>query len=134
MSHLRRQKAKTVAAVYYVANRREPPSPKPSHLLHRKNQHSQVSSKKREREREKTLILFTGEASPGGGGAGGEEQTIQVDEASLRKCWDCDAEYNKEDWTEWMRRFSVGLLAHSPDSALRSCLIAAEVRTPKVQR
>lgn len=35
----------------------------------------------------------------------------------------------KDDWAEWMRHFSVELLAQSPSPALRACHSLAQVRT-----
>lgn len=38
----------------------------------------------------------------------------------------------KDDWAEWMRHFSVELLAQSPSPALRACHGLAQVRGGKL--
>ncbi|XP_065842793.1 serine/threonine-protein kinase mTOR-like [Oscarella lobularis] len=40
---------------------------------------------------------------------------------SLQKAWVTSSRVSKDDWTEWLRRFSVELLKESPSPALRSC-------------
>jgi FKBP12-rapamycin complex-associated protein len=47
----------------------------------------------------------------------------------LRKAWESSARVTKDDWSEWMRNFSVELLAQSPSPALRACHSLAQVRT-----
>jgi hypothetical protein len=46
----------------------------------------------------------------------------------LRKAWESSARVTKDDWSEWMRHFSVELLAQSPSPALRACHSLAQVR------
>lgn len=45
----------------------------------------------------------------------------------LRKAWESSARVTKDDWAEWMRHFSVELLAQSPSPALRACHSLAQV-------
>jgi FKBP12-rapamycin complex-associated protein len=45
----------------------------------------------------------------------------------LRKAWESSARVTKDDWSEWMRHFSVELLAQSPSPALRACHSLAQV-------
>jgi FKBP12-rapamycin complex-associated protein len=47
---------------------------------------------------------------------------------ALRKAWESSARVTKDDWAEWMRHFSVELLAQSPSPALRACHTLAQVR------
>ncbi len=51
----------------------------------------------------------------------------------LRKAWESSARVTKEDWAEWMRHFSVELLAQSPSPALRACHALAQVH-PQMAR
>lgn len=45
----------------------------------------------------------------------------------LRRAWESSARVTKDDWAEWMRHFSVELLAQSPSPALRACHSLAQV-------
>lgn len=51
-----------------------------------------------------------------------------VSQENLRKAWESSHRCTKEDWTEWLRRLSVELLAHSSSPALRSCHQLARVQ------
>ncbi|GBF92738.1 hypothetical protein Rsub_05107 [Raphidocelis subcapitata] len=51
----------------------------------------------------------------------------------LRKAWESSARVTKDDWAEWMRHFSVELLAQSPSPALRACHGLAQVH-PQMAR
>jgi phosphatidylinositol kinase/protein kinase (PI-3 family) len=51
-----------------------------------------------------------------------------VSQENLRKAWESAHRCTKEDWTEWLRRLSVELLAHSSSPALRSCHQLARVQ------
>eukprot|EP00879_Flechtneria_rotunda_P007003 GHRR01007352.1.p1 GENE.GHRR01007352.1~~GHRR01007352.1.p1 ORF type:complete len:2075 (+),score=775.15 GHRR01007352.1:2-6226(+) len=51
----------------------------------------------------------------------------------LRKAWESSARVTKDDWSEWMRHFSVELLAQSPSPALRACHSLAQVH-PQMAR
>lgn len=48
----------------------------------------------------------------------------------LKAAWDATGKSTKEDWQEWMRRFSVTVLMESPNHALRSCASLASVYPP----
>src|SRR5690606_35122862 len=51
---------------------------------------------------------------------------LKLSEQSLRRAWDTSQRTTKEDWAEWMRKFSIELLRESPSPALRSCLYVIE--------
>lgn len=48
----------------------------------------------------------------------------------LKSAWDASGKSTKEDWQEWMRRFSVTVLMESPNHALRACASLASVYPP----
>jgi serine/threonine-protein kinase mTOR len=48
----------------------------------------------------------------------------------LKSAWDATGKSTKEDWQEWMRRFSVTVLMESPNHALRACASLASVYPP----
>ena len=56
--------------------------------------------------------------------------TLHVNQQNLRRAWEASQRSTKEDWVEWMRRFSVELLRESPSPALRSCSALAQVYHP----
>ncbi|KAG1057434.1 hypothetical protein G6F43_000742 [Rhizopus delemar] len=53
-----------------------------------------------------------------------------VNQQHLKKAWEASQRSTKEDWMEWIRRFSVELLKQSPSHALRACAFLASVYTP----
>lgn len=53
-----------------------------------------------------------------------------VNESILQKAWDTSQRATKEDWADWIRRFSVELLRESSSPALRACLPMAQVYYP----
>ncbi|KAI8981018.1 armadillo-type protein [Pilobolus umbonatus] len=53
-----------------------------------------------------------------------------VNQQHLKKAWEASQRSTKEDWMEWIRRFSVELLKQSPSHALRACVFLASVYTP----
>jgi FKBP12-rapamycin complex-associated protein len=55
---------------------------------------------------------------------------IQINPHNLRKAWESSQRSTRDDWTEWIRRFSVELLRESSSPALRSCAALAQVYTP----
>ncbi|XP_024523697.1 serine/threonine-protein kinase TOR, partial [Selaginella moellendorffii] len=57
----------------------------------------------------------------------------QVNEVHLRSAWESSQRSTKEDWSEWMRHFSLELLKESPSPALRTCAPLAQ-RQPHVAR
>jgi FKBP12-rapamycin complex-associated protein len=48
----------------------------------------------------------------------------------LKSAWDAAGKSTKEDWQEWMRRFSVTVLMESPNHALRACASLASSYPP----
>lgn len=46
---------------------------------------------------------------------------ILVGQQGLKKAWEVSQRSTREDWKEWMRRFSLELLKSSPSPALRAC-------------
>ncbi|CAN6610146.1 serine/threonine-protein kinase Tor2p [Trichomonascus vanleenenianus] len=55
---------------------------------------------------------------------------IPVNQQHLKQAWDVSQRSTKEDWFEWLRRFSVELLKESPSHAIRACASIAVVYTP----
>ena len=55
---------------------------------------------------------------------------LHVTQTNLQRAWTTRQRSTREDWLEWMRRFSVELLRESPDPALRSCASFAQVYHP----
>lgn len=51
---------------------------------------------------------------------------LKVNEQSLSRAWDTSKRSTKEDWAEWIRKFSVELLRESPSPALRGCVHVAD--------
>ncbi|KAF2210767.1 hypothetical protein CERZMDRAFT_99368 [Cercospora zeae-maydis SCOH1-5] len=52
---------------------------------------------------------------------------LAVNQQHLKNAWEASQKSTKEDWIEWMRRFSVELLRESPQQALRACTNLAGV-------
>jgi FKBP12-rapamycin complex-associated protein len=46
---------------------------------------------------------------------------LPVNQQHLKTAWEASQRSTKEDWQEWIRRFSVELLKQSPSHALRAC-------------
>ncbi|KAH8327771.1 hypothetical protein KR074_003539 [Drosophila pseudoananassae] len=44
----------------------------------------------------------------------------------LRTVWQVTRRVSKDDWVEWLKRLSIGLLKDSPSHALRACLMLAQ--------
>jgi FKBP12-rapamycin complex-associated protein len=57
-------------------------------------------------------------------------QRITFDEGSLEKAWEITQSSTKEDWLEWMRRFSIELVKSSPSFAIRACQTLAQKHSP----
>lgn len=55
---------------------------------------------------------------------------LPVNQQHLKSAWDTSQKSTKEDWQEWMRRFSIELLKESPSHALRACATLAGVYQP----
>lgn len=57
-------------------------------------------------------------------------QKMLVNQEHLKNAWDASQKSTREDWQEWMRRFSVELLKESPSAALRACASLAGIYQP----
>jgi len=55
---------------------------------------------------------------------------LPVNQQHLRKAWEASQRSTRDDWNEWIRRFSVELLKESPSHALRACASLAGVYYP----
>ena len=55
---------------------------------------------------------------------------IAVNQQTLKRAWEASHRATREDWSDWLRRFSVELLRESPSPALRSCAALAQVYHP----
>ena len=53
--------------------------------------------------------------------------SIQMQVSALQAIWGARGKRKARDWADWMNRFSVELLRHSPSQALRSCFQTAQV-------
>ena len=58
---------------------------------------------------------------PSDGSGNGASVKLAVNQANLKKAWETSQRSTKEDWNDWIRRFSIELLRESPSPALRSC-------------
>jgi phosphatidylinositol kinase/protein kinase (PI-3 family) len=58
---------------------------------------------------------------------------LKLNESNLRKAWAASSQSTRDDWDEWMRRFSVELVRESPQPALRYCLELAQEYFPLVK-
>jgi hypothetical protein len=63
--------------------------------------------------------IFTIAASP--------LQKLAFNQSNLKRAWDSSNKTTKDDWENWIRKFSVALLQESPSHALRYCVLTAEV-------
>ncbi|CAG9112211.1 unnamed protein product [Plutella xylostella] len=50
---------------------------------------------------------------------------LYVSAQNLKLAWTVSSRVSKDDWLEWLRRFSIGLLTESHSPALRACLSLA---------
>ncbi|ODA76987.1 hypothetical protein RJ55_07504 [Drechmeria coniospora] len=55
---------------------------------------------------------------------------LEMNAIHLKAAWDTRGKSTKEDWQEWLRRFSTMLLTESPNHALRACASLASVYLP----
>ncbi|XP_043460744.1 serine/threonine-protein kinase mTOR isoform X2 [Leptopilina heterotoma] len=51
---------------------------------------------------------------------------LHVDASNLQKAWTATRRVSKDDWLEWIKSLSIGLLKESPSPALRSCWALAQ--------
>ena len=50
-----------------------------------------------------------------------------MSERNLHSAWNIKQVSTKEDWEDWIRRFSVEMLRENPSPALRACSSLAQV-------
>ncbi|XP_065216693.1 serine/threonine-protein kinase mTOR isoform X2 [Planococcus citri] len=55
---------------------------------------------------------------------------IHTSVPNLQTAWTANRRVSKDDWMEWLKRLSIGLLKESPSPALRSCWALAQTYTP----
>ncbi|XP_015036537.2 serine/threonine-protein kinase Tor isoform X1 [Drosophila pseudoobscura] len=53
-------------------------------------------------------------------------RNLQVSTNVLRTAWQVTRRVSKDDWVEWLKRLSIGLLKESPSHALRACCSLAQ--------
>lgn len=58
------------------------------------------------------------------------QKKLPVNQEHLKNAFEASQKSTREDWLEWMRRFSVELLKESPSHALRACASLAGVYQP----
>ena len=58
------------------------------------------------------------------------QKKLPVNQQHLKNAWEASQKSTRDDWQEWMRRFSVELLKESPSQALRACAGLAGVYYP----
>lgn len=51
---------------------------------------------------------------------------MNVTTTALRSAWQVTRRVSKDDWIEWLKRLSIGLLKESPSAALRACHVLAQ--------
>lgn len=59
-----------------------------------------------------------------------QNKKLDSNPVHLKAAWDSSGKSTKEDWQEWMRRFSVTVLTESPNQALRACAGLASIYPP----
>ncbi|KAI9699935.1 MAG: phosphatidylinositol kinase- protein kinase tor1 [Bogoriella megaspora] len=59
-----------------------------------------------------------------------EAKKFLVNQQHLKIAWEAHSKSTRDDWQEWMRRFSVELLKESPQQALRACAPLASIYSP----
>ncbi|RYY33978.1 hypothetical protein EON62_03700, partial [archaeon] len=55
---------------------------------------------------------------------------LPVNQEVLKRAWENTQHKSREEWIDWMRRFSIELLRESPSAALRSCWTLAQLHLP----
>ncbi|ALC39457.1 Tor, partial [Drosophila busckii] len=53
-------------------------------------------------------------------------KNLKVSTQVLRTAWQVTRRVSKDDWVEWLKRLSIGLLKESPSHALRACCALAQ--------
>ncbi|KAE8453627.1 hypothetical protein EG329_009138 [Mollisiaceae sp. DMI_Dod_QoI] len=59
-----------------------------------------------------------------------QNKKLDANPVHLKAAWDATGKSTKEDWQEWMRRFSITVLTESPNQALRACAALASNYPP----
>lgn len=59
-----------------------------------------------------------------------QNKKLDANPVHLKAAWDATGKSTKEDWQEWMRRFSVTVLTESPNHALRACAALSSIYPP----
>lgn len=80
-----------------------------------------------------SITLGSGEDEDENGSHSEPNFELKVNESNLKKAWAASQQYTKEDWAEWMRRFSVELVRESPQRAIKYCLDLAQEYYPLVR-
>ena len=73
---------------------------------------------------------YYGPANNEAAGAEVVQRKLPVNQEHLKVSWEASQRSTREDWQEWMRRFSIELLKESPSNALRACAALASVYQP----
>ena len=60
----------------------------------------------------------------------GSSRKLEMNAIHLKTAWDTRGKSTKEDWQEWLKRFSTTLLTESPNHALRACASLAVTFAP----
>ena len=58
------------------------------------------------------------------------KRDLRVNEQNLQKAWVTSQRATKDDWMEWMRKFSIELLRETPSHSLRCCFSLAQMYRP----
>ena len=59
-----------------------------------------------------------------------DQRKLPVNQVHLKSSWEASQKSTREDWQEWLRRFSIELLKESPSNALRACAGLANLYQP----
>lgn len=59
-----------------------------------------------------------------------DQRKLPVNQEHLKNSWEASQKSTREDWQEWLRRFSIELLKESPSNALRACAGLAALYSP----
>ena len=59
-----------------------------------------------------------------------DQRKLPVNQEHLKNSWEASQKSTREDWQEWLRRFSIELLKESPSNALRACAGLANLYQP----
>ena len=82
------------------------------------DEESMLSKRKQARNKNRDLALTSSDTTT--------IKRLHVSAPNLQQAWTATRRVSKDDWLEWLRRLSIGLLKESPSPALRSCLALAQ--------